>query len=164
MPDSSHLIADRLANIVVTGSLVRIELGAMRFPTVEGQKPQLLPTQTLVMHLDGFVASFGMMESVMKQLTYDLCSMKGTYFPRAMEPACGGFSRTLISTIAREGDLLDTASTLSNVAIGSGGTSNIQFYGNVDWSAVSFSRFRSASTRFGRAGSASRTMRRDSAA
>lgn len=71
MPDSSHLFADRLVNIAVTGSLVRIELGAMQLPTAEGQKPQLLPTQTLVMPLDGFVASFSMMESVIKRLVKD---------------------------------------------------------------------------------------------
>lgn len=71
MPNSSHLFADRLFNIAVTGSLVRIELGAMQFPTAKGQKPQLVQTQTLVMPLDGFVASFGMMESVLKQLVKD---------------------------------------------------------------------------------------------
>ena len=71
MPDPSHLFADRLFNIAVTGTLVRIELGAMRLPTAEGQKPQLLQTQTLVMPLDGFVVSFGMMESVIKRLVAD---------------------------------------------------------------------------------------------
>lgn len=71
MPDSSHIFADRLVNIAVTGPLVRIELGAMQLPTAEGQKPQLLPTQTLVMPLDGFVASFGMMESVIKRMMAD---------------------------------------------------------------------------------------------
>ena len=71
MPNSSHIFTDRLFNIAVTGSLVRIELGAMQLPTAKGQKPQLAPTQTLVMPLDGFVASLGMMESVMKQLVKD---------------------------------------------------------------------------------------------
>lgn len=71
MPDSSHIFTDRLFNIAVTGSLVRIELGAMQLPTAKEQKPQLLPTQTLVMPLEGFVASFGMMESVIKQLVKD---------------------------------------------------------------------------------------------
>jgi hypothetical protein len=71
MLDSSHLFADRLVNIAITGPLVRIELGAMQLPTAEGQRPQLLPTQTLVMPLDGFVASFGMMESVVKRLIAD---------------------------------------------------------------------------------------------
>ena len=71
MSDAPQLFADRLVNIAVTGPLVRIELGAMQLPRAEGQKPQLVPTQTLVMPLDGFVASFGMMESVMKQLVKD---------------------------------------------------------------------------------------------
>ena len=71
MPNSPHLFADRLVNIAVTGPLVRIELGAMQLPTAEDQKPQLLTTQTVVMPLDGFVASFGMMESVIKRLMAD---------------------------------------------------------------------------------------------
>jgi hypothetical protein len=71
MPNSSHLFTDRLFNIAVTGSLVRIELGAIQLPATKEQKPQLVPTQTLVIPLDGFVASFGMMESVMKQLVKD---------------------------------------------------------------------------------------------
>lgn len=71
MSNSDHLFADRLVNIAVTGPLVRIELGAMQLPIAEGQKPQLLPTQTLVMPLDGFVQSFAMMESVIKRLVAD---------------------------------------------------------------------------------------------
>ncbi len=71
MPNSLHLFADRLVNIAVTGPLVRIELGAMQLPTAEDQKPQLLTTQTVVMPLDGFVASFGMMESVINRLMAD---------------------------------------------------------------------------------------------
>jgi hypothetical protein len=71
MPNSSHLFTDRRFNIAVTGSLVRIELGTMQLPTTKEQKPQLFPTQTLVMPLDGFVASFGMMESVIKRLMDD---------------------------------------------------------------------------------------------
>lgn len=71
MSNSPHLFSDRIVNLSITGPLVRIELGAMQLPTAEGQKPQLLPTQTLVMPLDGFVASFGMMESVIKRLMAD---------------------------------------------------------------------------------------------
>ena len=62
-----HLYADRLLNIAVTGNLLRIELGILHAPEKEGDKPQLLPGQTLVMPLDGFLASFGMMESVVKK-------------------------------------------------------------------------------------------------
>jgi hypothetical protein len=71
MPNSRHLFADRIVNLAVTGPLVRIELGTMQLPTAEGQKPQLVPNQTLVMPLEGFVQSFGMMEGVIKRLVAD---------------------------------------------------------------------------------------------
>lgn len=41
MHDSSHIFADRLVNIAVTGPLVRIELSTIQLPTAEGQKPRL---------------------------------------------------------------------------------------------------------------------------
>ena len=68
---NSHLFADRIRNIAVTGPLVRIELGSLELPKAEGQQPQLIPTETLVMPLDGFVASFGMLEAMMKKLLAD---------------------------------------------------------------------------------------------
>ena len=71
MPDSSHLFADRLFSIVITGPLVRIELGTLQLPTAEGQKPQLVASQTLVMPLEGFVQSFGMMDGIVKRLVAD---------------------------------------------------------------------------------------------
>lgn len=71
MANSSHLFADRLINIAVTGPLLRLELGTMHAPAKEGEKPQLLPSQTLVMPLDGFLASFGMMEAMVKKLVAD---------------------------------------------------------------------------------------------
>ena len=40
--------------------------------TMEGQTSQLLSTQAMVMSLDGFVASLGIMESVMKRLVADV--------------------------------------------------------------------------------------------
>jgi hypothetical protein len=60
--------ADRIVNVAVTGNLIRLELGTLQVPTGEGQKPQLIPGQTLVMPLDGFANSFSMLESVMKKL------------------------------------------------------------------------------------------------
>jgi hypothetical protein len=63
--------ADRIVNVAVTGNLIRLELGTLQAPTAEGQKPQLIPGQTLVMPLDGFANSFGMLEAVMKQLLAD---------------------------------------------------------------------------------------------
>lgn len=71
MPNTSHLFADRIVNLSVTGPLVRIELGTVQIPKAEGQKPQLVASQTLVMPLEGFVQSFGMMEGVVKRLVAD---------------------------------------------------------------------------------------------
>ncbi|MBI5109552.1 MAG: hypothetical protein HZA62_12475 [Rhodocyclales bacterium] len=63
--------ADRITNIAVTGPLVRIELGVVVPPTREGDKPGLIPAQTLVMPLEGFVASLGMIEAIVKKLVAD---------------------------------------------------------------------------------------------
>ena len=71
MPNSPHLFSDRIVNLSVTGPLVRIELGTLQLPTAEGQKPQLVASQTLVMPLEGFVQSFGMMEGIVKRLVAD---------------------------------------------------------------------------------------------
>ncbi len=71
MSNAPHLFADRLVNVAVNGSLIRLELGVMQPPAVEGQKPQLVTTQTLVMPLEGFLPSFGMMETFPKRLVAD---------------------------------------------------------------------------------------------
>ena len=71
MSNAPHIFADRLLNLAMTGPLLRIELGTMQAPAAEGQKPQLVPSQTLVMPLDGFLASFGMMEAMVKKLVAD---------------------------------------------------------------------------------------------
>ena len=71
MSDRAALYADRIANIAVTGPLVRIELGVMRMPSGEGQKPELQSAETLVMPLDGFLQSFGLLETVVKKLVAD---------------------------------------------------------------------------------------------
>lgn len=68
MTQAQHLFADRLTNITVTGQLIRLELGTLHPPMAEGQKPQLVPTQTLVMPLEGFLSSLAMMESMTKRL------------------------------------------------------------------------------------------------
>lgn len=68
MTHSSHLFSDHILNVAVTGNLVRIELGVLQRPANEGEKPQFAHTQTLVMPLDGFVNSFGMLETIMKKL------------------------------------------------------------------------------------------------
>lgn len=70
---SSHgsTFADRIVNLAVTGPLVRIEFGAFRLPAGEGQKPEMQPVQTLVMPLDGFLQSFGLIEAAVKKLVAD---------------------------------------------------------------------------------------------
>lgn len=85
MSAPAHLFADRLSNIAITGPLVRIELATVQIPKAEDQQPQLIPSQTLIMPLDGFVASFGMMEAVMKQLVKD--GVIKLQAPAATQPA-----------------------------------------------------------------------------
>lgn len=71
MTPSNHTFADRLINIAITGNLIRLELGTLQAPKAEGQKPQLVATQTLVMPLEGFLPSFGMMDTIVKKLVAD---------------------------------------------------------------------------------------------
>lgn len=68
MNPAAQTFADRIVNVAVTGPLIRIELAALQAPTAQGQNPQLMATNTLVMPLDGFVASYGLLEAVVKQL------------------------------------------------------------------------------------------------
>ncbi|MCF8210342.1 MAG: hypothetical protein K9K38_13230, partial [Rhodoferax sp.] len=69
MTQSAPIFADRLTNITVTGNLIRLEFGSLQPATTEGQQPQLLASQTLVMPLEGFLPSFGMMDTILKKLT-----------------------------------------------------------------------------------------------
>ena len=66
-----HIFADRLSNLSIPGNLVRLELAALQAPAVQGGEPQLMPTQTLVMPLEGFLPSFSMMETMVKKLVAD---------------------------------------------------------------------------------------------
>lgn len=65
------LFADRIVNVMVTGTLIRLELGAFGPPAAEGEQPKLQATQTLVMPLDGFLASFGMLDAMAKKMVAD---------------------------------------------------------------------------------------------
>lgn len=69
--NSSPLFADRIINVAVTGSLVRLELGSLAPPQTKEQKPELQACQTLVMPLDGLLASLGMLDALVKQLVAD---------------------------------------------------------------------------------------------
>jgi hypothetical protein len=81
-----QLFADRIVNVTVTGTLIRLELGAFAPPAAEGEKPVLQATQMLVMPLDGFLASFGMLDSMVKKMVAD-----GMLKPRpATRPASPG--------------------------------------------------------------------------
>jgi hypothetical protein len=55
----------------VTGPLVRIELGVVRVSATDNQKTEVQPAETLVMPLDGFLQSFGLMDAVVKKLVAD---------------------------------------------------------------------------------------------
>jgi len=71
MSEKSVFFADRLLNIAVSGPLVRLQWGVMDFPQAEGEKPGLQASQTLVLPLDGLLASMGMLEGLVKQLVKD---------------------------------------------------------------------------------------------
>lgn len=65
--------ADALINISLTGPLVRLEFAAaVPSATQDGkQEAKLVPTQQLVMPLEGFIRSFGLQENVIKKLIAD---------------------------------------------------------------------------------------------
>lgn len=71
MSQNICVFADRISNISVTGPLVRIEFCTLAPPASEGGKPQVLPGQTVVMPLDGFAASVGMLDAMVKKLIAD---------------------------------------------------------------------------------------------
>lgn len=68
MSQPDIIYADRIVNLAITGSVVRIELGITQMPDNSGQPPKITPTSTLVIPLDGFVNSYGMLEQMMKKL------------------------------------------------------------------------------------------------
>lgn len=65
--------ADALINISLTGPLVRLEFASANpTATQDGkQEVKLVPTQQLVMPLEGFIRSFGLQENVIKKLIAD---------------------------------------------------------------------------------------------
>jgi len=71
MSEKSVFFADRLLNIAVSGPLVRLQWGVMDSPQTEGEKPTLQATQTLVMPLNGLLASLSMIDGLVKQLVKD---------------------------------------------------------------------------------------------
>lgn len=63
-----ELFVDGFGNIIVTGTMVRIDLVALVEPGADGKEPRFEHRQRLVMPLDGFLRSFGMAESVVKKM------------------------------------------------------------------------------------------------
>jgi hypothetical protein len=65
--------ADSIANIAVTGPLIRIDYGvATPTHTPEGkQELHMTPTQQVVMPLEGFVRAFALQEQIFKKLITD---------------------------------------------------------------------------------------------
>jgi hypothetical protein len=64
----AHIYSDRIFNISITGPIVRIELATVRPPQTQGQQPTFVPAETVVMPLDGFIASFQVMDEMVKKL------------------------------------------------------------------------------------------------
>ena len=71
MSETSVLFADRLMNVAVTGALVRLQWGVMKPPQTEGEQPNLQPSHTLVLPLDGLLAARSMIEGPVQQLVKD---------------------------------------------------------------------------------------------
>ena len=65
---SSPIFADRILNLAVTGSLVRIELGVSQRSEAGEAGLQFVASQSLVMPIEGFVDAFGIMDRAMKKL------------------------------------------------------------------------------------------------
>jgi hypothetical protein len=64
-----HTFADRLTEITVTGNLIRLEFATMKTPISEGQPPQYVASQTIVLPLEGFMDAFRTMQAMLQQLT-----------------------------------------------------------------------------------------------
>ena len=71
MVNLTHTFTDRIVNVAVTGAMVRIEFGVLNRPESKDEALQLEPSQVLVMPLEGFVNSFGMLDALMKKLVED---------------------------------------------------------------------------------------------
>lgn len=63
-----ELYVDGFGNIMVTGTVVRIDMVSMVEPAGEGSQPRFEHRQRVVMPLDGFLRSFGMAEGVVKKM------------------------------------------------------------------------------------------------
>jgi hypothetical protein len=66
------VFADTIVQVSLTGSLVRIDLGTVAIVNKDGkQEARLMPTQQLVMPLEGFVRGFGVQQQAVNKLIAD---------------------------------------------------------------------------------------------
>jgi hypothetical protein len=66
------IFSDTIVQVSLTGSLVRIELGTVAVVNKDGkQEARLVPTQQLVMPLEGFVRGFGVQQQAVNKLIAD---------------------------------------------------------------------------------------------
>ena len=63
-----EMFVDGFGNIMVTGTMVRIDLVSLVEPASEGHQARFEHRQRIIMPLDGFLRSFGMAESVVKKM------------------------------------------------------------------------------------------------
>ncbi|MGQ0664203.1 MAG: hypothetical protein ACT4P2_11590 [Pseudomonadota bacterium] len=88
----SEVYADAIARITVLGTTVRLELVSMHpTETAADGKPLTEPVQRLVMSIEGFVRSFGVIQGVIARLEKD--GMIGRQAPAAgaVPPASPNF-------------------------------------------------------------------------
>lgn len=64
----NEVYADRILDVVVTGAIVRLDLGSLAQHKDKDDKPKLELRQRVVMPVDGFLQSFAMMLQVVQQL------------------------------------------------------------------------------------------------
>lgn len=71
-PMKEHIFADRVANIAVTGTLVRLDLAvADELPRNQGDTPVFAVTHRVLMPLDAFMSFVQMQEGIVAQLVKD---------------------------------------------------------------------------------------------
>jgi hypothetical protein len=68
MSNQAPVFADRIVNLAVSSGTVRLEFGHFAPSAEKGSTPQLISSHQLVMPIDGFAASFGTLEALMKKL------------------------------------------------------------------------------------------------
>jgi hypothetical protein len=91
---SEELYADSISAIAITGSVVRIDLVTLALSEDDPKKsPKPVFKQRVIMPVEGFLHSFGIMAKVMQQL-----EQKGLV--RRAEPASGGTDAPVAETTA----------------------------------------------------------------